>query len=109
MIPLFKVFMSEDVIEPVNKVLRSGYVTQGKQVEKYEDALEIINKGLDAKYESFHYYFSINKVSALIGLEDYKESIKEIDKALKVYPKNHKLLYFNSLCKICRYFQAFWK
>ena len=38
-IPLFKVFMSEDVIEPVNNVLRSGYVTQGKQVEKYEDAL----------------------------------------------------------------------
>ena len=39
-IPLFKVFMSEDVIEPVNTVLRSGYVTQGKQVEKYEDALK---------------------------------------------------------------------
>ena len=38
-IPLFKVFMSEDVIEPVNTVLRSGYVTQGKQVEKYEHAL----------------------------------------------------------------------
>ena len=40
MIPLFKVFMSEDVIKPVNKVLRSGYVTQGKQVEKYETALK---------------------------------------------------------------------
>ena len=39
MISLFKVFMSENVIDPVNTVLRSGYVTQGKQVEKYEDAL----------------------------------------------------------------------
>ena len=32
--PLFKVFMSEDVIEPVNSVLRSGFITQGAQVEK---------------------------------------------------------------------------
>ena len=36
MIPLFKVFMSEDVLKPVNAVLMSGYVTQGKQVKKYE-------------------------------------------------------------------------
>ena len=40
MISLFKVFMSEDVLEPLNKVLMSGYVTQGKQVEKYESALK---------------------------------------------------------------------
>ena len=40
MLPLFKVFMSEDVIKPVNEVLMSGYVTQGKQVEKYETALK---------------------------------------------------------------------
>ena len=33
---LFKVFMSKDVIEPVNNILLSGYITQGKQVEKYE-------------------------------------------------------------------------
>lgn len=32
--------MSEDVLEPLNKVLMSGYVTQGKQVEKYESALK---------------------------------------------------------------------
>ena len=31
---LFKVFMSEDVLEPLNKVLMSGYVTQGKEVYK---------------------------------------------------------------------------
>ena len=37
---LFKVFMSEDVLEPLNKVLMSGYVTQGKEVEKYETELK---------------------------------------------------------------------
>ena len=42
MISLFKVFMSEDVLEPLNKVLMSGYVTQGKQVEKYESELKKI-------------------------------------------------------------------
>lgn len=38
-IPLFKVFMSEDVLAPVNEVLMSGSITQGKQVEKFEAAL----------------------------------------------------------------------
>ncbi len=46
-ISLFKVFMSEDVIKPLNKVLMSGYVTQGKQVDKYE--LELSNF-LQTKY-----------------------------------------------------------
>ena len=32
--------MSDDVIEPVNKVLRSGYLTQGNQVELYENELK---------------------------------------------------------------------
>ena len=34
MISLFKVFMSDDVIEPVSKVLKSGYITQGPQLDK---------------------------------------------------------------------------
>lgn len=38
-IPLFKVFMSQDAIEPVNNVLMSGNLTQGSQVEKYENVL----------------------------------------------------------------------
>ena len=37
---LFKVFMSKDVLEPLNKVLMSGYVTQGKEVDKYETELK---------------------------------------------------------------------
>jgi len=39
-IPLFKVFMSKDVLQPVNNVLMSGYVTQGPQTAKYEKALQ---------------------------------------------------------------------
>ncbi len=39
-IPLFKVFMSEDVIEPLNKVLLSGYIGQGPKVEEYEQMLK---------------------------------------------------------------------
>ena len=37
---LFKVFMSEDVIKPLNDVILSGFITQGPQVEKFEDNLK---------------------------------------------------------------------
>jgi dTDP-4-amino-4,6-dideoxygalactose transaminase len=36
---LFKVFMSEDVIKPLNEILMSGFITQGPQVEKFEEKL----------------------------------------------------------------------
>jgi dTDP-4-amino-4,6-dideoxygalactose transaminase len=36
---LFKVFMSQDVIKPLNDVLMSGFITQGSQVEKFEENL----------------------------------------------------------------------
>lgn len=36
LIPLFKVFMSEDVIQPINEVLLSGQLTQGIKVEEFE-------------------------------------------------------------------------
>ena len=35
-ISLFKVFMSEDVIKPLNDVVMSGFITQGPQVELFE-------------------------------------------------------------------------
>ena len=40
MISLFKVFMSEDVLKPVNDVLMSGFITQGPKVEEFESALK---------------------------------------------------------------------
>lgn len=38
-IDLFKVFMSPDVLEPINKVLMSGFIGQGPMVEKFEEIL----------------------------------------------------------------------
>jgi dTDP-4-amino-4,6-dideoxygalactose transaminase len=40
-IPLFKVFMSVDVLAPVNKVLMSGFIGQGPRVEEFEGKLKI--------------------------------------------------------------------
>ncbi len=38
-IPLFKVYMSEHAANSVSNVLNSGYVTQGPEVEKFEEVL----------------------------------------------------------------------
>lgn len=38
-INLFKVFMSKDVLIPLNDILMSGFITQGPQVEKFEENL----------------------------------------------------------------------
>jgi len=39
MIPLFKVNMPADVMEPLKEVLFSGYIGQGRKVEEFEEAL----------------------------------------------------------------------
>lgn len=39
MIPLFKVHMPESVMEPLKKVLMSGYIGQGPKVEEFEKGL----------------------------------------------------------------------
>ena len=39
-IVLFKVFMSEDVLAPVNQVLMSGYIGQGAKVDEFEGMLK---------------------------------------------------------------------
>lgn len=46
-IPLFKVFMSKTVMSPLEKVLYSGYVTQGPQVDEFEKRL---SRYLENKY-----------------------------------------------------------
>lgn len=40
MIPLFKVFMSDDVLLPLNNILMSGYITQGNIVDEFENKLK---------------------------------------------------------------------
>ncbi len=44
-IPLFKVFMSEESIKESNNVLNSGYITQGPKVEEFEDLLKTFFSG----------------------------------------------------------------
>lgn len=57
-IPLFKVFMTPEALEPLNKVLLSGNLTQGKQVEQFEMELQ--------KYFQHPYILTLN--SATSGL-----------------------------------------
>ena len=40
MIPLFKVYMSENAPSEVEKVLRSGYIGQGPIVDEFETELK---------------------------------------------------------------------
>lgn len=40
LIPLFKVSMSEDVLEPLKNVLMSGFIGEGKRVEEFEMLLK---------------------------------------------------------------------
>jgi len=60
MISLFKVFMSNDVIKPVGNVLMSGQLTQGKQVEKFEEELK--------KYIGNPYILTLNSATAGLTL-----------------------------------------
>jgi len=58
MIPLFRVFMSEEAVEDVAGTLRSGFITQGKKVQEFEAALQ--------KYLDFEFGVTVN--SATSGL-----------------------------------------
>ena len=72
MIPLFKVFMSQDVEKPLISTLYSGMITQGVQVEKFETKLS----------EIFNYPYILTLNSATSGLtlalriikDDFEES-----------------------------------
>jgi len=64
---LFKVFMSEDVIKPLNEVVLSGFITQGPQVEKFEEKLK----------EYFHNPYVLTLNSATSGLTLALRLLKE--------------------------------
>lgn len=59
-ITLFKVFMSPDVIEPLKKVLYSGYVAQGTEVDKFEKKL--------SNFIGMPYIISVNSGTSAIHL-----------------------------------------
>lgn len=67
MIPLFKVFMSQDVEKPLISTLYSGMITQGVQVEKFETKLS----------EMFHYPHILTLNSATSGLTMALRMIKD--------------------------------
>lgn len=60
MLSLFKVFMSEDVLKPVNEVLMSGQLTQGPKVEEFENALK--------EYIGNQYILTLNSATAGLTL-----------------------------------------
>jgi dTDP-4-amino-4,6-dideoxygalactose transaminase len=60
MIPLFKVFMSEDVVKPLNDVIMSGFITQGQKVEDFENLLK--------DYIGNPYILSLNSATAGLTL-----------------------------------------
>jgi UDP-glucose 4,6-dehydratase len=70
MLSLFKVFMSKDVLEPINNVLMSGQLTQGPKVEEFENALK--------KYIGNPYILTLN--SATAGLTLATRLLKNQDK-----------------------------
>lgn len=72
MIPLFKVFMSEDVLKPLNDVLMSGFISQGPKVEEFEDLLK--------KYIGNPYVLTLN--SATAGLTLALRLMKNEDESL---------------------------
>ena len=59
-ISLFKVFMSEDVIKPLNDVLMSGQLTQGEKVEQFEEQLR--------NYLNNPYVLTLNSATAGLTL-----------------------------------------
>lgn len=59
-IPLFKVFMSSGVMNPLKKVLNSGYIGQGSQVNKLEQKL--------ADFIGMPYMISVNSGTSAIHL-----------------------------------------
>ena len=58
MIPLFKVFMSKDVGDPLLQTLYSGMITQGQKVEEFEAKLQ----------EAFNHPWIVTLNSATSGL-----------------------------------------
>ena len=59
-IVMFKVFMSEDVLAPVNEVLMSGYIGQGPKVDEFE--------GLLASHVGNSHLITVNSATSALHL-----------------------------------------
>ena len=65
-ISLFKVFMSQDVLDPINKTLMSGFITQGKMVEEFEKKLQEIG---------YHIKTAILDTNKITNIPQHRERI----------------------------------
>jgi dTDP-4-amino-4,6-dideoxygalactose transaminase len=68
-IPLFKVYMSQEVVAPLSRVIMSGQITQGPEVEKFESILK--------EYIGNEYLLTLN--SATSGLTLALQLLKQKD------------------------------
>ena len=64
------------------------------QLKKYEEALNVVNEGLNSNSEHPKANFYANKGAALSSLKRYDEALENYNEGLKMYPKNY-LLWFN--------------
>lgn len=88
LIPLFKVFMSKNIMKPLSKVLISGYIGQGAKVDEFEAKLQ--------KFISNPYVFTVNSgTSALhlaLRLADVKHGDEVISTAMTCTATNWAIL-----------------
>ena len=89
-----------DILNKINKndstycsimVSKSYYLMA---LKKYDEAIQMADKGLKKKCGDLHQSFYVNKGVALINQKKYAEAIKVIDEGIKIYPKNT-LLWYN--------------
>ncbi|TXD53395.1 MULTISPECIES: tetratricopeptide repeat protein [unclassified Polaribacter] len=64
------------------------------QLEKYEEAIKVAEKGIKDVHEDSKVFFYVNKGVAFTNLERYDEAIDTYSQGIKMYPKNY-LLHFN--------------
>ena len=75
---------------------KSYYLIQQK---KYKAAIEVSDEGLQLNCESSSQLFlMMNKGVALEKLEKYQDAITIYDKALEIFPANHKLWFNKATC-----------
>lgn len=81
-IPLFKVYMAKEVDEEILRVLHSGYIGEGPQVEKFENELKTffgnnrlstVNNGTSALHLAYHMALYPNEAKGY-----YNDNKKEI-------------------------------
>ncbi|MEN8120201.1 MAG: hypothetical protein ABFS35_07635 [Bacteroidota bacterium] len=92
-----------NVINKVNKndsIYNSLLVTKSyylMQLEKFKEAIDVTQEGLQNIDSDSRLSFYINQSIAYRNLEDYQSALKTLDRGLKEFPKSNKLYYHKGL------------